>query len=173
MTEQVRDELRFRRSPIWASCWAFASKPWAIACRPPSTPANGSARTPSDSCPVWRPCKSKRRNRGSSPHLLSHVSFSVLMAADEEDTIEILSIAEMPFISVPTRLRGVQLTVITGPLSRWQDAVKLGSESSCARNVRLAFNAVKSIFGDAGLDVWKDCAIRPLADGTFLLEDKR
>jgi hypothetical protein len=110
---------------------------------------------------------------GLVPHLLSHVSFSVLMAADEEDTIEILSIAEMPFISVPTRSRGVQLTVITGPLSRWQDAVKLGSESSCVRNVRLAFNAVKSIFGDAGLDVWKDCAIRPLADGTFLLEDKR
>jgi hypothetical protein len=110
---------------------------------------------------------------GLAPHLLSHVTFSLLMAADEEDTIEVLSIAEMPFISVPTRSRGVQLTVMTGPLSRWKEAVKLGSIPSCNTNVRCAFNRAMGVFVAAGIDVWKDCESRPLSDGTLLLEDKR
>jgi hypothetical protein len=101
------------------------------------------------------------------------VVFSLLMAADEEDTIEVLSIAEMPFISVPTRSRGVQLTVMTGPLSRWKEAVKLGSVTSCSTNTRLAFNRAMATFVAAGLDVWRECGSKSLPDGTLLLEDKR
>jgi hypothetical protein len=110
---------------------------------------------------------------GLAPHLLSHASFSVLVAADEETMLAILEVAEMPFVTTGTVLRGVQLAVISGTLAQWHTAVKLGSTNSCQPSVRAGFNRVMDVFKAAGLDVWKECASRALPDGTLLLEDKR
>ena len=115
----------------------------------------------------------RKAKPGLAPHLLSHVSFSVLVAADEETMLAMLEVAEMPFVVTNTLLRGVQLAVVSGTLSQWHAAVKLGSTYACQPSVRAGFNRVMEVFKEAGLDVWKECASRPLPDGTLLLEDKR
>jgi hypothetical protein len=110
---------------------------------------------------------------GFAPHLLSHAIAGVLVAADEDDMAELLSLAEMPFVSVPTLAKGVQLAVITGTLSRWKEAVKLGSTRIASTNARAAFNRIMAVLIAAGMDVWKECESKRLSDGTLLLEDKR
>jgi hypothetical protein len=111
---------------------------------------------------------------GLPPHLLTHVSFSVLVAADDRDMLDILQLAAgMSFVIADTLMRGVQLAVITGTLAQWQLSVKSGSDKYVELNVRAFFNRVMSAFQTAGLDVWKDCDCRVMSDHTYYLEDKR
>lgn len=111
---------------------------------------------------------------GLPSHLLSHVSFSVLVAADDRDMLNVLQITSaMPFVVAETLVRGVQLSVITGTLSQWQVAVKSGSSKSSNFNVRAFFNRVMAIFQEAGLDVWKEYECHSMPDRTLYLEDKR
>ena len=110
---------------------------------------------------------------GLAPHLLSHVSFSLLIAADDTDTLPILSVTEMPFVVVDTRVRGVQLAIVSGTLAAWHDAVKHGSSRYVSASVRLAFNRIREVFIAANINVWKDCSVIRQTDGTLLLEDKR
>ena len=111
----------------------------------------------------------KKAKPGPAAHLLSHVSFSVLIAANDEDMLAILEILEMPFVAVNTSARGVQLAVATGTLARWCEAVKLGSRSK----QRAAFNRIMGLFGAVGLNVWKDCETVTMPDGMLLLKDQR
>lgn len=111
--------------------------------------------------------------RGVSIGLLEHVSFSVLIAANDRDMLDILQIASMPFVVADTLSRGIQLAVVTGSLAQWKVAVKIGSNKKVEFNVRAFFNRVMSIFQAAGVDVWKDCEVHQLPDKTLLLEDKR
>ena len=115
----------------------------------------------------------RKAKPGLAPHLLSHASFSVLVAANEETMLSMLEVSEMPFVVTNTVLRGVQLALISGTLNQWHTAVKLGSTCACQPDVRAGFNRIMDVFKAAGLDVWKECASRPLPDGTLLLEDKR
>jgi len=94
-------------------------------------------------------CIAAMQERGScpgfAPHLLSHVSFSALVAADEQDMLFIVEKGEMPFIVVETKVRGVQLAVISGTLAEWK---RMGNTIPRIREVFVANN----------LDVWKaDC----------------
>lgn len=109
-----------------------------------------------------------------SPHLLTHVSFSVLLAADERDMLDILEYcSSMPFVACDTVARGVQAAVVTGTLAQWRDAVISGCQPAVEPNVRTLFNKILSIFEAACLNVWNDCDRRPGPDNTLLLEDKR
>lgn len=111
---------------------------------------------------------------GVSPTLLHHISQSVLIIADERDTLDILNAcAGMPSMSVDTLSRGMILTVIHGTLGQWKNAVFNGTARESELNVRACFCKVMHEFKAAGIDVWKDCNIRPLNDHTFYLEDKR
>jgi hypothetical protein len=115
-----------------------------------------------------------RKTQGFTPHLLTHVSFSVLAAADDRDMLDILQTASsMPFVVTDTRVRGVQLSVISGTLAQWQDAVVSGSSRGSQLNVRTFFNRVMRLFEEVGLNVWKDFDNYPLQDCTFYLEEKR
>lgn len=107
------------------------------------------------------------------PNLMTHVSFSIIVLADDRDMLDILRLANMSFVVADTRVRGVQLAVISGTLQQWKDAVKSGSSRGVEFNVRTLFNRVMSAFQDVGIDVWKDFNCRPVNDNTFLLEDKR
>jgi hypothetical protein len=124
-------------------------------------------------------CLAALRDRNASvglaPHLLAHVSFSILAAADDRDMLDILQAAAgMPFVDTDTLMRGVQLAVITGTLAQWRDAVKSGASKEGAFNVRAFFNRVMTLFESAGLGgIWKEFENRPLNDRTFYLEDKR
>ncbi len=111
---------------------------------------------------------------GLPPHLLAHVTFSVFIGADQEDMLDILERCPgMPAVVAETTIRGVQAAVVTGTLAQWREAVKAGSNPKVAATVRHGFNRIYDQFYIQGLDVWGESIIRPAADQTFYLEDKR
>ena len=111
---------------------------------------------------------------GLPPSLLAHVSFSVFLAADERDMLDILQFAaSMPFVMAETLARGVLAAVITGTLAQWRDAVKSGSSPTAEPSVRYCFNKIYGLFNAVGLNVWGDFRSREAPDQTFYLEDKR
>jgi len=112
---------------------------------------------------------------GLSPHLLTHVSFSALIGADDRDMLAILELcATMPFVVVETIVRTVQVAVVTGTLAQWKEAVASGCSKGVSTPVRHCFNKLHGLFVAAGLNVWRDFASRIIPDQTFLLlEDKR
>jgi hypothetical protein len=110
---------------------------------------------------------------GLTPNLLTHVSFSVFIAADERDLLGLLEAAAgMPFVQAETNQQYVNIAVVTGTLAQWRDAVKSGSSPNVEPNVRICFNRILGLFEQAGLNVWTDMVKKPLGP-TFLLEDKR
>ncbi len=111
---------------------------------------------------------------GLTPNLLSHVSFSVLVVADERDIIDILEAASgMAIVTADTVSRGVMIAVLSGTLAQWRDAVKTGSHPAAQYNVRSSFCDIMRQFEERGLSVWKDHVVKPLPDQTFYLEHKR
>jgi hypothetical protein len=117
--------------------------------------------------------KDENAPAGLSPHLLTHVSFSVLVLADERDMQDILEYCSgMPFVITDTIARNVQAAVVTGTLAQWRDAVISGCQPAVEPTVRALFNQILSLFETVNLSVWKDCERKQ--DGpTFLLEDQR
>jgi hypothetical protein len=110
---------------------------------------------------------------GLAANLLSHVSFSLLLIADERDLLDILErCAAMPFVTAETTVRGVTAAVITGTLAQWRDAVAAGSVREAEPSVRTGFNKVYGLFCGEGLNVWGDYRTREAPDRTLLLEYK-
>lgn len=110
---------------------------------------------------------------GLSPNLLTHVSFSVFIAADERDLIDILEAAAgMPFVQAETQIQYAHIAIVTGTLAQWRDAVRSGASTQAEPNVRLCFNKIMGLFEQAGLNVWTDMVKKTLGP-TFFLEDKR
>jgi hypothetical protein len=110
---------------------------------------------------------------GFAPHLLSHVSFSIFLIADDRDMRDILEYCSgMSFITADTLARGVMAAVISGTLAQWRDAVAAGSGRNVESSVRAGFNKIHGLFRGAGLDVWGDYRTREAADHTLLLEYK-
>lgn len=118
-------------------------------------------------------CLAELRGESEISGLLAHASFSVLAVADDRDMLDIFQVVSMPFVVADTVSRGIQMAVISGTLAQWKIAVRVGSSRKVEFNVRAFFNRVMGIFQAAGVDVWKDCEARQLADKTLLLEDKR
>jgi hypothetical protein len=108
---------------------------------------------------------------GLYPHLFNHVSFSVLIAADERDLLDVLEVASgMHFVTTETQVRGINLVVVTGTLAQWRGAVISGSRVRGA--CQACYCKILQLFEQAGLNVWNDCTKKP--DGKlFLLEDRR
>jgi len=107
------------------------------------------------------------------PHLLTHVSFSVLVAISEREMLDVLSCcAGMPFVVEDTVARGIQAAVITGSLADWRVAVLSGCRLEAQLSVRELFNRILSIFEAACLDVWADCRRKEGPGSTLLLEDQ-
>lgn len=106
-------------------------------------------------------------------NLLTHVSFSVLIAADERDVVEILECAAgMPFVGTETVRRDVRILVVTGTLAQWRDAVVTGSNAKGA--AQACYCKIMGLFEAAGLNVWSDCKKKQTADPRlFLLEYHR
>lgn len=108
------------------------------------------------------------------PNLLTHVSFSVLVAIDDREMLDVLTCcSKMPFVVADTVVRGVQAAVITGSLSQWRRAVLAGCRQEAQPSVRELFNKILAIFESACLNVWTDCKRRAGPGDTLLLEDQR
>ena len=110
---------------------------------------------------------------GLVPSLLTHVSFSIFVAADDVDILDILQATGMPFVMADTIVNNAKIAVITGTLAQWRDAVTSGSTPSVLMPVRQCFNKIYALFEAAGLDVWTGFRAKSAPDQTFYLEDKR
>lgn len=108
------------------------------------------------------------------PHLLAHVSFSVLVAANERDILDVLEYCStMAFTTAETVARGIDAAVITGTLAQWRDAVIAGCRPQVEASVRDLFNKILSLFESQNLGVWENCSRKTHQDNTLLLEDLR
>jgi hypothetical protein len=110
---------------------------------------------------------------GLPPNRLTLVSFSVLTIASDLDMLDILEACSgMPFIQTETSMRGMNLSIISGTLHQWRDAVVSGSHSK-QPNVRLGFNQMHNLFVGVGLgQVWNKYEQQPLDKGYKLIEFK-
>jgi hypothetical protein len=140
----------------------------------PSSASDASHRELSDSerfLSCLAAMKDQRAPVSLPPHLLAHVSFSVLVATNERDLLDVIECCStMSFATADTVVRGVQTAVITGTLSQWKTAILSGCNESVEPSVRFLFNQVLTLFENAGLRVWGDCSRRTNHDNTLLLE---
>lgn len=97
----------------------------------------------------------------------------MLIIADEFDTLDILECAAgMPFVTTETQSRGAQLSLISGTLAQWRDAVVTGTRKGGA--VQVLYCQVMSHFEAFNLNPWSDFTKKWSHEGRlFLLEDKR
>jgi len=107
---------------------------------------------------------------GLPPNLLTHVSFSVLTVATEQDMMDILEACSgMAFTFTETKARGALMSVITGTVQQWRDAVVTGTNHRHPE-IRLGFNEIHQLFVEAGLTaVWSNFEYHPNGDGSYLL----
>lgn len=110
-----------------------------------------------------------------NPELLTHVTYSVLVVANELDILDMAECAGgIPFVTAVTVVRGVLLAVMTGNLAQWQLAVIAGTAPEMPTEVRHAFNEIHTRFQSEGINLWANFRRRPATDQvTYLLEDKR
>jgi hypothetical protein len=106
-----------------------------------------------------------------TPSLLSHVSFSVLVIADERDLLDILErTSGMSFVRAETTAPNVNLAVITGTLAQWRDAVVSGTDEATPPTVRTCYSKILLLFDRAGLS-WSNFERRTAPDRSgFILE---
>jgi len=105
-------------------------------------------------------------------NLLSHVSFSVLVIAEERDLLDILERAGMPFVRAETKARDMNVAVLTGTLAQWRDAVAAGTDEDAPVTVRTCFSKILLMFDCVGLtSVWGNFERQADCSG-FYLEDK-
>lgn len=108
--------------------------------------------------------------KAATAHLnLLHAGF--LIAIDERDTVEILEIATMPFVSTDTLSRGIDAIILSGTLAQWRDAVGRGCCEDVSRDVRHAFNSIYRKLCGIGLKEMFGKQVIDKQDQTFLLEN--
>jgi hypothetical protein len=106
-----------------------------------------------------------------TPNLFAHVAFSVLVACDERDILDVMECASgIAFVSTDTVARGIVLAVASGTLSQWRDAVVTGCQREAT--VRFLFNRIMHQFEAVGLNAWSDY-LKKQTGQTFYLEHKR
>ena len=99
---------------------------------------------------------------------LFHAGF--VIAADERDIAEILSICGLPCVMVETVQRGIYTVFIAGTLAQWKSALLRGCVKSVTRETRHTFNLIYSEFNKLGLAPLFEARKVEHPDHTFLLE---
>lgn len=108
---------------------------------------------------------------GLASNLLYHASFTILLAAEEIDTLSILECAAgMPFVTVETITPGTDLTVVYGTLAQWRDAVVSGTRRG--GNVGTLYCSIMAQFEGMNLNVWSDYN-KKWSNGLFVLEHRK
>ena len=113
---------------------------------------------------------------GLPADMLGHVKFSVLTVADERDMLDVVAeCSGMEFVIGETKMRGIQVAVISGTLDQWRDAISRGCSRHVLPGIRAGFNQLHGLFVGAGLgDIWHGFRQHEAGDKhTFLLTDER
>lgn len=105
--------------------------------------------------------------------ILSLLQAGFMFAVDDRYTAEVLSVASMASILVPTVERGVELAFVSGTLLQWREALVRGSSRKVSMAVRDIYNKVFREFKTARLSGAFDLKIVQQPDQTFLLEYKK
>lgn len=115
------------------------------------------------------------RSAEITTNLLSHVSYSVLVIADERDLPSILDVTSgMPFVRSPAAPR-TEMAIISGTLLEWRNAVISGTSETIPPAVRTCYSQILLSFDRAGLTtVWDDYERTAAPDRNgFILERRR
>ena len=105
-----------------------------------------------------------------APSLLSHISFSVLTAAEDVDMMDMLeSCSGMAFVVTETSRRGMLLAVVTGNMQQWRDSIVTGTQHT-QPTIRAGFDCIHNLFVQAGLgSVWNSYQQKQNDDNTYTL----
>jgi len=97
-----------------------------------------------------------------------------LVACDERDMPDVLSLAGMPHISVDSSTRGLRVAIISGSLPDWRNALRKGCSDGCESSVRKVYNRIYNDLTKRRLDgiLGATSRRRQHTDSTFLLEFK-
>jgi hypothetical protein len=118
-------------------------------------------------------CLAEMKEEGGeiTPNLLSHVFYSVLIAAEERDLLDILErTSGMSFLRADTMAAGINLAVVSGTLAQWKDAVAAGTSEATSPTVRTCYSKILLLFDRAGLtSVWSNFERRPSEDQRRIL----
>lgn len=111
---------------------------------------------------------------GLASHLLAHISFSVLIAVEQFDLLEVIKTCSgMPVVPVESRFRNLYLAILHGNLQQWKDAVIAGCRLSSGEPREL-FCKIMGQFESNGVGVWNDFNKRYDTDNaTFYLEHRK
>ncbi len=117
-------------------------------------------------------CLAALKGSEITPHLFVHVSFAVLVLAEERDLLDILEYANMPFVRADTLAPGVKLALLTGNLVQWRDAVASATSETVPPTVRTCYSKILHLFDRVGLSsVWSEFNRTPAPDRSgYLLE---
>jgi hypothetical protein len=101
------------------------------------------------------------KRRGATPelyeHLLTHVSYSLLVLGLEVDMREVIELCSgMPYVLTDTKRRGIVVCIITGNLTQWRSAVVAGLLEENEIGVRSIFNSIYDAFVQEGVNLWKE-----------------
>jgi len=123
-------------------------------------------------------CLASLRNEETTSisNSLSHVSFGVLVIADDRSLLDILQqTLGMSFVQAETVAPGMNMAVLTGTLEQWRDAVAAGTDRTASPAVRTCYSKILLLFDHAGLTaIWSDYDRSTLPNRSgFLLEPRR
>ena len=106
---------------------------------------------------------------GTYPRLWEHFSVSFIIKCDYETVIFSM---EQTLLSIFTREidRLKNLSIFTGNLTQWKDAVLIGCAQSVPHDVRLTFNKVFLHFNQLNINLWPNVRRRKLKDETLIIE---
>ena len=101
--------------------------------------------------------------------LFQHMNYSVLMACDDRDFLDIIAHCQMPFIVTDTIKRNTVSAVVTGSLKRWRDATVTGTHPDNPLVVRKFFESLVSAFENVGAGrAWKNFDREYCEDALYL-----
>ncbi len=105
---------------------------------------------------------------------VDHLYFvAYIIACDERDMPDVLSLAGMPHISVESQVRGLRVAILSGSLPEWRNALRKGCGRGCGSEVRKVYNRVANDLTNRGLEgIIGVVERKPQPDSTFLLEFK-
>lgn len=105
-------------------------------------------------------------------YFLEHINLSVMLLALEDDLLEITEICgSMPHISTVTLRRDVCLSIITGTIRQWREAIAVGCSKDVSVTVGVVFTAAYQAFVKDGFGfVWNRYNVKPHTHGQLLLE---
>lgn len=105
-------------------------------------------------------------------NLLDHLFYSFLVVCEKETIIEILEQTRLATHTTESEV-GLRVSVISGTMREWRDAIIVASSPNSKKYVRTFANKCMDYFKDEGFSrLWADYNVKLNRDSTYLLIEK-